>query len=141
MIFRDDNVINQMLQILREGYRINFILNSLTLIDISVWKNKHLKEILDCIKGYLEDTYDKNRLLLSSNPLMSIALAAEILDKIAEARRKFENECFKIKEDLLKLGRMYSSKIEDQRYYEKLVMFNDYKGRSILKTITENKFE
>ena len=113
MIFRDENVINKMLQILREGYRINFILNSLTLIDISVWKNKHLQEILLCIKGYLEETYDKNRLLLSSNPLMSIALASEILNKIAESRKKFENECYKIKEDLLKMGKMYSAKIED----------------------------
>jgi hypothetical protein len=106
------------------------------LIDIGVWKNKHLKEILDCIKGYLDDPFDKNRLLLSSNPLLSIALAAEILGKIAESRKKFENECFKIKEDLLKMGKMYSSKIDDQRYYEKLVMSTDYKNRSVIKTIT-----
>lgn len=73
------------------------MLNILGLIDISVWKNKHLKEIIDSIADYVEDPYDKNRLLLSPNPLMSISLAAEILTIIADARRKYENECFKIK--------------------------------------------
>ena len=39
MIFRDDMVIHSILTILKEGYRTNFLLNILTLIDISVWKN------------------------------------------------------------------------------------------------------
>jgi hypothetical protein len=71
-------------------------LNILTLVDISVWKNKHLKELVEIINDYVDDDYDKNRLLLSPNPLMSISLAAEILNKIASSRRKFENECNKI---------------------------------------------
>ncbi len=78
-----------------------------------MWKNKHLQEIIACIKGFLDYKYDKNRLLLSSNPILSIALSAEILDIIAIARRKYENECFKIKENLMTLGKMYSSKIDD----------------------------
>ena len=36
---------------------------------------------------------------------------------------------------------MYSSKIEDQRYYDNLIMGTDFKGRSVLKIITINKFE
>ena len=58
-------------------------MNILTLIDISVWKNKHLKELIDVINDYVEESYDKNRLLLSPNPLMSITLASEILNKIS----------------------------------------------------------
>jgi hypothetical protein len=73
--------------------------------------NKHLKELIEIINDYVEENYDKNRLLLSPNPLMSIALAAEILDNVAESRRKFENECVKIRTQLLELGKMYSSKI------------------------------
>lgn len=97
MIFREDNVINEILSVLKEGYRTNFMMNIITLIDISVWKNKHLKDLIDIINEYVEENYDKNRLLLSSNPIMSIALAAEILNNIADARRKYENECSKIK--------------------------------------------
>jgi hypothetical protein len=97
MIFREDTVIIEILTILKEGYRTNFLMNILSLIDISVWKNKHLKDLIEIINDYVDENYDKNRLLLSPNPLMSIALAAELLNKIGEARRKFENECVKIK--------------------------------------------
>lgn len=80
-----------------------------------------MKELIDIITDYVEENYDKNRLLLSPNPVMSIALAAEILKKIATARRKFENECIKVKGQLMSLGKMYSSKIEDEVFYEKLI--------------------
>ena len=97
MIFREETVINETLNILMEGYRTNFLMNILTLIDISVWKNKYIKDLLEIVNDYVEENYDKNRLLLSPNPLMSIALAAELLTKIAAFRRKFENECTKTK--------------------------------------------
>jgi hypothetical protein len=86
-IFRDDGIINEMLTILKEGYRTNFLLNILTLIDISVWKNKHFKDLIMIINGYIVENYDKNRLILSPNPLMSITLAAELLSKISSSSR------------------------------------------------------
>jgi hypothetical protein len=97
MIFRDDQVIFEILSVLKSGYRTNFLMNILTLIDISVWRNKPLKDLIEIINDYVEENYDKNRLLLSPNPLMSIALAAEILGNIALSRRKYENECEKIR--------------------------------------------
>lgn len=72
---------------------------------------------------------------------MSIALSVEILNKIASARRKYENECLKLKDYLMLMGKMYSSKIEDQRYYDSLIMGTDFRGRSVLKIITVNGFE
>lgn len=101
-------------------------MNVLTLIDISVWKNKHMKDLIDVINDYVEENYDKNRLLLSPNPLLSIALASELLTNIGKNRRKFENECQRIQASLLKLGRMYSAKIEDEKYYETLIMDKDF---------------
>lgn len=141
MIFREDTVIIEILTILKEGYRTNFLMNILSLIDISVWKNKHLKDLIEIINDYVDENYDKNRLLLSPNPLMSIALAAELLNKIGDARRKFENECVKIKNQLLALGKMYSRKIEDEKYFESLIMGIDFKKRTVIKTITANSFE
>ena len=96
MIFREESVIEQILNVLKDGYQTNFLLNILTLIDISVWKNKHMKDLIDIMNDYVEETYDKNRLLLSPNPLMSISLASELLTKVGENRRKFENECTRI---------------------------------------------
>jgi hypothetical protein len=65
-------------------------------MDISVWKNKQMKDLIGILQDYAEDNYDKNRLLLSPNPLMSIALAAELLTNVGRNRRKFENECTRI---------------------------------------------
>ncbi len=36
----------------------------------------------------------------------------------------------------MKLGKMYISKIQDEKYYEKLIMDQDITGRSALKIIT-----
>jgi len=89
----------------------------------------------------VEENYEKNRLLISYNPLMAIALSSEILIKVMKTRKKFENECKRVKKEMLRLGQMYISKIEDERYYEKLIMETDFKGRSVLKIIISNKFE
>ncbi|MFN9938286.1 MAG: hypothetical protein ACK56I_02320, partial [bacterium] len=86
----------------------------------------HMKSLIDIINAYVEDNYDKNRLLLSPNPLMSIALASELLLTIGENRIKFENECVRIKDSLIALGKMYSAKIEDEKFYETLIMDKDF---------------
>jgi hypothetical protein len=41
----------------------------------------------------------------------------------------------------MQLGKMYTSKISDEKYYENLIMGEDFKGRTVLKTITINNFE
>lgn len=72
---------------------------------------------------------------------MSIALTSEILKFIANSRKRFENECNKIYDDVLALGKMYVSKIDDEKYYESLVMDKDFRDKTVLKIITENMFE
>ena len=137
-IFKEEMVIDSILGILKDGYRTNFLMNILILIDFSNWKNKYLKELLDTLNEYIEDPYDKNKMLLSPNPLMTIALASEIIDSIKRVRRKFENECNRVRDNLLELGKMYSLKIEDDSFYESLIRAVDFKNRSVLKIITEN---
>ena len=117
MIFREQMVIDEILTILKDGYRTNFLMNILILIDISVWKNKYMKELIDIFNEYVDESYDKNKLLLSPNPLMTIALACEILNTISFERKKFDNECDRIRINLLALGKMYSNKIEDEEFY------------------------
>jgi hypothetical protein len=59
----------------------------------------------------LADDYESNRLLLSANPLMSIAMTCELLEYIANTRKRYENECIKIKKELLGLGNKLNDKI------------------------------
>ena len=53
MLFKEEVVITEILNILKEGYRTNFLMNIIALIDISVWKNKYLKDLIDVINDYV----------------------------------------------------------------------------------------
>jgi len=63
---------------------------------------------------------------MSHNPIMSIALSAELLMNIASSRKRFENECNLLKADLLELGKIYISKIADEKYFKGLIMDVDF---------------
>eukprot|EP00344_Euplotes_crassus_P009342 CAMPEP_0197017742 /NCGR_PEP_ID=MMETSP1380-20130617/79708_1 /TAXON_ID=5936 /ORGANISM="Euplotes crassus, Strain CT5" /LENGTH=114 /DNA_ID=CAMNT_0042444875 /DNA_START=152 /DNA_END=493 /DNA_ORIENTATION=+ len=52
-----------------------------------------------------------------------------------------ENQANQAKKNLLSLGQMYTSKIEDEEFYESLVTDEDIRGRSLLKIITDFDFE
>lgn len=135
-ILKEDLVIQKMLEMLNYGSKTNFILNVLSLVDISLWRNQRLKELIDMFKGYIEESYENNKLMLSYNPLLSIALTCELLKTISTSRKKFANECNKILAGLLNLGSIYISKIFDEKYYESLILDKDFKERTCLKIIT-----
>ena len=52
------------------------MLNTLILIDIEVWSNDQLQSLIEKFDNFIEDSYDTNNLMLSENPLMSIALSS-----------------------------------------------------------------
>ena len=57
---------------------------------------------------YKEEPYQSNKLLLSANPLLCIALSCELLDKISGIKKKYKNLCDNQKEALLSLGSYYN---------------------------------
>jgi hypothetical protein len=46
-IFKEDDVINFMLTCLEDGSKTNYILNVLLLSDVTLWKNKYLKLLIE----------------------------------------------------------------------------------------------
>mgnify|MGYP000923922538 CR=1 FL=1 len=112
-IFKEDNVVACMIGMMDDGSKTNFILNTLNMIDISVWKNERIEELLDVFNNFKDEIFANNRLLMSYNPLMSLALSAELCDKISKSRAKFENDARDLKEELLELGKTFESKIDD----------------------------
>lgn len=107
-IFKKEKVIIQILKFMEEGSKTLFILNTLILADIHVWKNRHLVMLISMFRNFTEAVFEDNRLLLSSNPLMCIALSAEILTQIANSRQKFYNECNGLKASIMQLGKIYN---------------------------------
>jgi hypothetical protein len=102
-----------MIEMLDDGSKTNFILNTLNMVDISVWDNLKIEQLLDKFKNFVEEIFENNRLLMSYNPLMSIALSAELCDKISNAREKFKNDAKGLRDDILDLGATFEDKIED----------------------------
>jgi hypothetical protein len=68
-------------------------------------------------ENFTEDNYLENRLILSYNPLMSIALTCEILMIISASRKRYRDKCNDMMALLLDLGKMYASKIDDEDLY------------------------
>ena len=63
-----------------DGSKTNFILNVILLTDISQWKTNLLDKLLELFASYTEE--ESKVLLLSYNPLMTIALTCDLLVKI-----------------------------------------------------------
>jgi hypothetical protein len=58
--------------------------------------------------------------------MQCIALSCELLVNIATSRKRFENECMGLKDELLELGKVFNSKIDDEKYYETLLLDVDF---------------
>ena len=96
-----------------------------------------MKELLTIF----EDFVGGESLLLSYNPLMSIVLTCDLLNKLGPAKGVFRDQCNEMVEELLTLGEIYSSKIEDEDYFEELVQDLDFNGRSVLNIICYSQFQ
>lgn len=84
-------MISELLAYFSDGSKTNYILNVLLLCDVTLWKNKWLKELIIMFDNFASESYETNRLLLSYNPMMSIALSADLLTKIGNGRLRFKD--------------------------------------------------
>ena len=53
----------------------------------------------------------------------------------------FRDRCNEMRETLLILGGIYSSKIDDEEYYKDLIFDKDFNGRSVLNIICYSQFQ
>ena len=77
-----------MITFLEDGSKTNNILNVLMLAEVTLWPNTPLGKLIETFENFI-DAYETNRLLLSYNPMMSIALTADLLTKIAKKRPRY----------------------------------------------------
>lgn len=139
--FKKEEVVEKILEYFTIGSKTIFLLNTMILTDVSVWNVKQIEQLINMLSDFVSDDFQDNRLLLSYNPMMSIALTAELLEKIANSRGKFQNKCQVIKQEILELGKVYNEKIQDIDYFKLLIMDKDFQNRTVLKIITERGFE
>lgn len=97
-----------MLVYLQDGSKTNLVLNVLLLADVVLWNSNYLEELLGELSNFVND-FDDNRLLFSSNAMLSIALTADLLTKIGNGKKKFQDECLALKEEVLHLGMIFNA--------------------------------
>lgn len=82
-IFRDSEVIEQMLEELQRGSKSFSLINTLLLTDINTWGIDDLSRLIDMIGEFTDNGFeDDNRLAQCASPLMIIALCAQLLESI-----------------------------------------------------------
>ena len=107
-------MVENILKLMDDGAKTNLILNVLLLIDIGVWSFDRTADLILSIEALYDGGDDlENKLLLSNNPLMSIALSSELLSNIGDAKEMYKEQCDSVKEELLKLGGVFNSRIDD----------------------------
>ena len=67
--------------------RALYLLNILTLVDFSILRSQHLKDLIEVINHYEKDPVENNKLLQSYNPILTICLASDILIKVGNSRK------------------------------------------------------
>ena len=89
--FKKPSVVTEILSLMEIGSKTNLILNVLLLIDIGVWSFEETSHLISSIEDLLGgDGELDNKLLLSNNPIMSIALSSELLSNIGDAKERYK---------------------------------------------------
>ena len=78
----EGEVIDMVLGDLEDGVRTEIVFNILTYVDFPKWKQTKLKKFMGQMKEIVKNSFEKNRILLTSNSILMVALACEFLYKI-----------------------------------------------------------
>ncbi len=115
------------------------LLNCLMYTDFGRWEQRQIKIFIKHISSIIYSGHESNRILLCYNPIMAIALACEFLLKISRNINIFRHECVIIKNHLVILGHKIVEQLEDDKI-DRVFSDLDFRDRSLLKIITDNKF-
>lgn len=80
--FRKEEIVQEIINLIDRGSSTLIGLNTLVLTDISVWKTSQIQLLIDNFDKFCGNKYYDNNLLLCYNPLLAIALTAELLMRI-----------------------------------------------------------
>ena len=134
-----EEFIYEILTMLKSKSKTEFILNILIFADFALWQQSELEEFIDCINEINEDAHDKNRIVLSYNPILCISLACLHLTSIGNSSSLFKRRCEVVSEGLLSLGSSIVGALIDESV-EPIFLDQDFKNRTVLHIITYNGY-
>jgi hypothetical protein len=89
----DPDVIEHILGLFEKKAKSELILNVLLFSDFTRWETIKMKTLLGMLEEMISEEHEQNRIMLCYNPIMTIALACEFLDKISSNKNIFRHEC------------------------------------------------
>ena len=99
----DEDVVRQLLEIFQQT-KTELVLNVVGFCEFSRWGQHFIRKFIDCVAEIVNAGYEKNRILLTCNPALAIALASEYLQDIGRYMRVFRRECDDLVKNMLDLG-------------------------------------
>lgn len=87
----DREVINEIFALFRKRMRSELVLNVLLFSDLSRWEQTQLRTLLGMLAEMVTEEIEQNRILLAYNPILTIALSAEFLNKISSSKNIFRH--------------------------------------------------
>lgn len=87
----DREVINEIFALFRKRMRSELVLNVLLFSDLSRWEQTQLRTLLGMLAEMVTEEIEQNRILLAYNPILTIALSAEFLNKISSSKKIFRH--------------------------------------------------
>jgi hypothetical protein len=76
------------------------MLNVLIFCDFGQWKQNQITEFIEFLAEMVDPDIEQNMMFKSYNPIMSICLCCEFLDKIGDAISSFKHECSGLSEEI-----------------------------------------
>ena len=138
MLYRDE-MVEKILEILKQGTKTEIVLNMFIYADFSRWKQDYIKEFIEFIKQFVESK-EPNLMYKCYNPILTICLSCEFLTKIGNAIAFFKNEVNNLISQLLTLGEKLIENM-NSNVVSIIFMDTDFLDRTVLKLITDYEYE
>ena len=136
----DENVVAELLSLLSTKAKTEFVLNCMNYANFASWLQTDLSEFIECMREMTENLHYENRIVLTYNPILTIILACEHLERIGAEISAFKHDGETITEGLLLLGEAIIGNM-DQEKIRPVFLDEDYGDRTVLHIIVENGFE
>lgn len=85
----NEDVVDQMLYQLIEEKNTDIIFKVLAHCNINNWKQKNIRLFIEIVRKIVVQDYDRNILILSYNPILTLSLCGEYLSKLMSTFYRF----------------------------------------------------
>jgi hypothetical protein len=136
----NERVIEWIVARMNSGQNILFPLNLLLYANFRKWKNELLREFVTAAFKITKPDLERNIMLISHNPLLTLGLLIQFLNRLKAEFNEFDTDCQKLVEKFQIMGKMI---IENMRFdhVEDIFMERDFLDRTVLNIITDNSLK